>query len=131
MDVKARLKNWARWCREYPQFSHCMSIEHQYRSPQCWDAPEPRGEPVDLLDGHRVEIAVRGLLPVYRDALRLFHVKRWPLHAIRRKLKATDAEILVNLAEISVIRVLSSADESRTVRPDNLSKAPNRVHIAA
>lgn len=131
MDLKSRLENWARWCRQIPQPAQCRSIEHQYRSPQCWDEPEPRKGPIDLIDGQKVEIAVRGLLPLYRDALRLFHVKRWPLHAIRRKLKVNDGQNLVIFAEISVKKALQESEESLTVHPDNLGKAPTRVLIAA
>ena len=54
-----RLENWGRWLRSGMGGSggHCVSIEHRYRSPQCWYPPEPRMV-IDVRDAWKVQDAM-------------------------------------------------------------------------
>lgn len=46
-----RFSNWVRWCNQKGLYQgRCGSIEGAYRSPQHWDPPEPRPQPIDELD---------------------------------------------------------------------------------
>ncbi len=57
-SLEDRLLNWGNWSRRRacgPQ--HCASIEHRYRSPQCWYSPEPRIL-IDELDAWQLEQAI-------------------------------------------------------------------------
>jgi hypothetical protein len=51
VEFAARFRNWVRWCLAKGLYQgRTGSIEGAYRSPQHWDPPEPRPEPVDELD---------------------------------------------------------------------------------
>ncbi len=73
------LKQWGRWGRESLRYGHCGSTEHKYRSPQCWDAPEPKPPPLDLAEIMAVERAISGqepLQPKWRYPLVYHYVHR-------------------------------------------------------
>ena len=64
---------WRRWMlgEVGPDFPMCISAEHNWRSPQCWDPPEPPKPPLPEWIGLRVELAVRKLPEPYRTAVRI------------------------------------------------------------
>ena len=131
MDIRQRLINWGRWCREGQRYGHCASIEHNYRSPQCWNEPEPKPDPINIHDGQAVEWAVRVLHVEQRTILRLRYVRRYNWQALQRRFKFEDAEKLVMLAEISVKRVLQSREETDNLRGDNSNTLASRLLLAA
>jgi len=58
-------------------YGHCGSVEHKYRSPQCWESPEPRPPDIVLSEALAVEQAIVGLLPEkHRIVLVWTHVHR-------------------------------------------------------
>ena len=74
MNEIPRIQNWARWARENSRsIGHCASIEHRYKSPQCW-YPEEAKIPFDLLDAVLVEKAVRSLPVEYQKPFSLYWV---------------------------------------------------------
>ena len=66
------LHEWSRWVRGdvYPDIPKCVSVESKYRSPQCWDAPEPQEPPLREWIGFRVERAVNRLPALEMRAIR-------------------------------------------------------------
>ena len=90
--ISDRLVNWGRWARVHPKSSSaCRSLEGAYRSPQCWDPPEPLARPVDRLDAWEIETGVR-ILPLRHHMLLTFkYVVRAPdgfaARVIRRRFR--------------------------------------------
>jgi DNA-directed RNA polymerase specialized sigma24 family protein len=78
-NLVLRIENWANWNREraFKANKHCASIEHKYRSPQCWYPPEPKLI-VDNLDALKIE---RALLDPYPEKLK--HVIK--MHYVKKK----------------------------------------------
>lgn len=126
-----RLINWSRWCRQHQRPGHCASIEHQYRSPQCWNEQEPRPEPIDIFDGQAMEWTVRKLQPLYRDILRLRYVKRYNWQALQRKYRSANVQELVTFAEIALKSALEAQAQANNVHADNSPTLPRRVLSAA
>lgn len=97
MNEIEQLENWARWARDNTRsIGHCASIEHRYRHPQHWDAPEPRIV-VDLFAAVRVEKIIRRLPIEQQKPLVLY----WVL--FRRPWRETLGEDVVH----QMIRILS------------------------
>ena len=84
-----RIQNWARWARENSRsIGHCSSIEHRYKSPQCWYPPEPKAI-IDLFDAVRVEKVVRQLPNEYQKPFVLYWVQFYG-HGHNRQAKRED-----------------------------------------
>lgn len=107
-----RLANWVRWCRSNPARAHCMSIEHRYKAPPCWEAPEPRFE-VDILDAVLIEKAVIGLPAMYKAALKYGYVMPWVDYWVQIKrigCKSNDYETTIHKAMVMVFnRIIKNA----------------------
>lgn len=73
--IHLRLCEWGRWGRLKPSYGHCASIEHRYRSPQCWYPPEPRPVEPNLWDALAVERTMRHLPPKHRKALVMRYIR--------------------------------------------------------
>lgn len=71
-----RLVEWGRWGRTKPAYGHCASIEHRYRSPQCWYPPEARPPEPDLWAAVAVEKTMRHLPEDHRKALVFCYVRQ-------------------------------------------------------
>ncbi len=67
------LNEWRRWMLGEigPDMPMCVSAEHNYSSPQCWDEPEPREPPLREWMGFRVERIVTRLSEPFRTAIRI------------------------------------------------------------
>lgn len=103
-----RLDNWARWCRHNPERAHCMSLEHRYTPPQCWESEQPKID-VDVLDAAIVEKAVIQLPEKFRLALKYGLVTPWiPFWEQVRKIKCSrnDYEDTVRTAKIMLVNIL-------------------------
>lgn len=74
--MEFRLLNWANWAL-YGRGGkgHCGSIEHRWRSPQCWYPQEPV-IPVDVLDALNVEHCMVRLPAFERRLLKEHYVWR-------------------------------------------------------
>ena len=100
--LSTRLTNWARWTRggSGQQQEHCVSAEHRYRPPRCFDEPEPQTF-VDIADAMLVERAWRELPDVNRLALKLQWVKgfRWE----RQSGRLSEARYLAQMARYTGI----------------------------
>lgn len=71
--IEEWLKEWGDWTlgRVGPDIPRCVSLESNYQSPQCWDAPEPpESVPVDWR-AYRVERCVSRLPEAQRRAVRV------------------------------------------------------------
>jgi len=99
MELEKRLINWGRCQRDRARWSHCASIEHRWRSPQCWDPSEPKPDN-DLLDAFLVEKAwVRMMNPKSKQVLRLMYVKRWqPMQIMWRVKERGDFQNVLTIA---------------------------------
>jgi hypothetical protein len=78
--IHARLTNWGHWARTRTHYGHCYSIEHQYRSPQHWNPPEPRIV-VDVPEAMEVERVMRHIPRRHSVALACHFVWRLPQKA--------------------------------------------------
>lgn len=88
----SRLDNWARYFRDHStSTSHCRSIEHRYRSPQCW-YPEDPIIPTDSHDALRIERALSKLPEFVRTSLAAHYVfgGRWEQNHFVRRLACKD-----------------------------------------
>jgi DNA-directed RNA polymerase specialized sigma24 family protein len=84
-SIHARLENWARWCAaRRPMW---MAPIWRMGKPlgRQWNAPEPRVL-VDASDGHAMELAVRNLPELHREAIRWCYVYRVPPARMARQL---------------------------------------------
>ncbi len=70
------LAQWARWARETMRYGHCGSVEHKYRSPQCWWPEEPRPPEINTREAMAVERAIVGL-PGLPEKHRIVLVWTW------------------------------------------------------
>jgi hypothetical protein len=89
-EVHDYLLHWGRYVRvSYPQ-GHCWSIEHRYRSPQCWYPPDPKPAPVNATWASLVERNMRIVPRVSRRLLKFKYVDRADHAWIRRRLHLRD-----------------------------------------
>ena len=102
--IHQRLVNWGNWARDKVHYGHCMSIEHRYRSPQCWYPPEPRPPEPNLFEALDVERVMRFLPSKHREALVLRYVCRMTPEGVRRKLRVPleDLWLLLDAASVMV-----------------------------
>lgn len=129
--IKDRLRNWARSVRLYPHYGHCYSLEHRYRSPQCWVADAPRLPPpsaYDIADAALVERAIANLAgSKHRRLFKLLYVLRFSdsmdehRAIVRHRLRVPDLSEAENIAEYWLIQTLSELGEKR---PENGTKSP-------
>lgn len=106
--LTARIRNWAMWCRSNPTRAHCFSIEHRYRPPAQWEAPDPHIE-IDILDAAIVEKAVIGLPVKFKAAMKYAHVMPWTPFWVQVRLigcKGNDYAETVKRAEAMILNVL-------------------------
>src|SRR5258708_20272597 len=75
-EIHAFLTAWGSWCRWSPVPAHCASIEHRYKSPQCWYALEPRPEPADETQALLIERQMRIVQRAARKLLKFRYVYR-------------------------------------------------------
>lgn len=73
--IHGRLLNWARWCRGSRAGSDTHPMFRGYRDNYPIAAPSP--EPIDTLDGHRVEKLVVALPEKHRASLQWHYVYGW------------------------------------------------------
>lgn len=120
--IHDRLVNWGKWARNKPQYGHCLSIEHRYRSPQCWWPEEPRNE-IDLLDALRVERVMRHLPDMHRAALRYKYVIGIGEQGICNRLRVKPYlwGFILSHAQLMVRNLLTSA-LSKSRLTENLSR---------
>lgn len=120
MELEKRLINWGRCQRDRARWSHCASIEHRWRSPQCWDPQEPKPDN-DLLDAILVEKAwVKLMNPRLKQLLRLLYVKRWqPMQIMWRIKERGDFQALLTMAQSSIFAELErqAADCGKSATP--------------
>lgn len=88
------LDNWSRWAaaRHGQAAGHCVSVEHKYRAPRCFDEPAA-GFVVDVPKAMRVEHAWRELPEPHRLALKLEWIK-----GLRRERQGSEARYLARMA---------------------------------
>lgn len=69
-DLEQALRQWVRWCYWTEETGgHAIgSAEKYWRSPQCWEMPQPRPDAPDEWIGLRVERSVR-ILPERNKAV--------------------------------------------------------------
>jgi len=88
----ARLENWARCYKDRGSHrGHCRSLEHNYKSPQCWHPEEPK-IPVDEIDASLVERTFAHLPWWVRVAMAAHYIYggRWPSNDFVRRAACRD-----------------------------------------
>jgi hypothetical protein len=71
--IHDRLLNWARWCKGGSGGTAMQPMFRHYRA--GYEEPTAIPEPIDSLDGHRVEKLVVGLPEKHRTVLQWAYVK--------------------------------------------------------
>jgi len=125
MELEKRLINWGRCQRDRARWSHCASIEHRWRSPQCWDQSEPKPD-TDLLDAFLVEKAwVRMMSPRSKQLLRLLYVKRWqPMQILWRIKERGDFQSHLTVAQSAI-----NAELDRMASESVKTRTPSRYAV--
>jgi hypothetical protein len=86
-EIHEFLLHWGRWLQAHPIQGHCASIEHRFRSPQCWDERNPRPPEPDLARAMLIEGLMRIVPRVTRKILKLKYVHRADPEFIARRLR--------------------------------------------
>ena len=86
-EIHEFLLHWGRWLRSRGTQGHCASVEHRYRSPQCWDERNPRPPEPDARCAETIESLMRIVPRVSRKILKLSYVYRADGEFIARRLR--------------------------------------------
>ena len=86
-EVHDYLLHWGRWLRVSNPQGQCRSIEHRYRSPQCWYPPEPRPEPPEEQKAQSIEKVMRIVQKGPRRLLKFKYVYRADREWISKRLR--------------------------------------------
>jgi hypothetical protein len=89
-EIHDFLLHWGRWLRTRKIQGHCASIEHRYKSPQCWDERNPRPEEPDLSKACLIEKQMRIVPKNSRKLLKLKYVLRCDKEFIIKRLRPKD-----------------------------------------
>ena len=72
---EVRFQNWVRWCNQKGLYrGRVGSAEGDWRSPQIWDPPEPRPEPIndpDAVEMNRAYTQLAMTAPTYARAIQV------------------------------------------------------------
>jgi len=133
-EIHAFLTAWGSWCRWSPAPAHCASIEHRYKSPQCWYPPEPRPPPVDEAQALLIERQMRIVQRVPRKLLKFRYVYRAEPIWIARRLRFhalefdqrlyTARQIVLNLTRHSLAPMVHGRFHNLRLS-DSLSRMPD------
>src|SRR5258706_9264572 len=85
-EIHELLVNWGRWALSRIGQGHCASMEHRYRSPQCWNDPQPRIEHNEQL-AFLIEQSMRIVPKLSRKLLKLKYVVRCDKEFISKRLR--------------------------------------------
>jgi len=85
-EIHELLVNWGRWALNRSSQGHCASIEHRYRSPQCWNDPQPKIEHNEQL-AFLIEQSMRIVPKLSRKLLKLKYVVRCDKEFICKRLR--------------------------------------------
>jgi hypothetical protein len=116
-ELKDRLENWAKWCRDRSSVRHpadgvCIplrSLERYYRPPPCWE-PTVLIVEVDILDAVAIEKVITGLPIKNKAALKFAYVMPWANINIQLRkigIRFNDYDDTVRLSECMVMNILS------------------------
>jgi hypothetical protein len=86
-EIHEFLLHWGRWLRSHGVPGHCASIEHRFRSPQCWDERNPRPPEPDLRCALLIEGLMRIVPRVSRKILKLKYVHRGDAAFIQKRMR--------------------------------------------
>ena len=75
-EIHDFLTTWGRWAVSHKVSGHCASMEHRYRSPQCWNDRDPRPEEPNLEIAVMIEGLMRIVPKVSRKILKLKYVAK-------------------------------------------------------
>lgn len=85
-EIHDLLINWGRWAITPRTQAHCASIEHRFKSPQCWNDPEPKTEHNEQL-AFLIEHSMRIIPKLSRKLLKLKYVLKADRQFISKRLK--------------------------------------------
>lgn len=132
-EIHDFLTAWGSWCRVPRGQAHCASIEHRYKSPQCWYALEPRPIPADEAQALLIERQMRIVQRVPRKLLKLRYVYRAEPLWIARRLRFPHREfeqrlyiarqIMLNLTRHQLAPTVHGRFHNLCL-PDSLSRMP-------
>jgi len=122
-DTDYLLKHWGRWVRSSTTQGYCGSIEHRYKSPQCWYPPNPKPEQPDELAALLIERFMRIIAKQPRKLLKFKYVYQADQAYIAQRLKLKDydqalytaRQIILNLTSPSIKRTLARNSSSQFV----------------
>ena len=86
-EIHEFLQHWGRWLQWHNSVGHCASMEHRYRSPQCWEERNPRPPEPDAGQAQLIEGLMRIVPRVSRKLLKLRYVHRGDAAFIAKRLR--------------------------------------------
>jgi hypothetical protein len=108
-EIHEFLDHWGRWLKSRGIQGHCASIEHRYRSPQCWDERNPRPPEPDAKRAELVESLMRIVPRLSRRVLKLRYVHRADNSFIAKRLKLKDCDAALYTARQIVLNLTRHA----------------------
>lgn len=109
-EIHEFLIHWGRWLRSSYQQGHCGSIEHRWKSPQCWYPLEPKPEPPEEQKALAVERCMRIIYKTPRRILKFKYVYRADREWIVKRMRLKDydqdlytaRQIVLNLLRVQI-----------------------------
>jgi hypothetical protein len=103
-EIHDFLTQWGRWLKTQIIQGHCGSIEHRWRSPQCWNDPQPKLE-VNEGQALLIESLMRIVPKVSRKVLKLRYVHKADPEFIIKRLRLRDYSIVIYTARQIVLNL--------------------------
>lgn len=89
LEIHEYLITWGRWISTRKQQGHCRSMEHHYRSPQCWNENYPKPE-INEAQAALIESVMRIVPKTSRKLLKLRYALRAEPTFIVQRLRLRD-----------------------------------------
>src|SRR6267378_6532853 len=89
-EIHDLLTHWGRWLRSHLSQGHCGSIEHLYRSPQCWVDKNPRPPEINEASAILIETVMRLVPKLSRKLLKFRYVYHADREWIVKRLRLPD-----------------------------------------
>ena len=124
-EIHIYLNEWGNWLRSRTIQGHCASIEHRYKSPQCWDERNPRPIEPDLSKAYLIERNMRIVPKGSRKLLKLKYVLRCDKDFITKRLRLREYEVSLYTAR-QIIKNLCLT-QSEHILPDRFHNLSSDV----
>ncbi len=109
LEIHEFLQQWGRWVLSRRVNGHCASIEHRYKSPQCWDERNPRPPEVNERAATLIESLMRIVPKAARKLLKLRYVYRADRDFITKRMRLREFDQALYTARQIVLNLTRHA----------------------